>query len=457
LRGRPAHVRTDLFALGLVLYEMFTGEKAFEDEDWLQMVKRGGRADPPTPPSMHVEGLSPEVEVALLAALDEDPSERPASALEIAARLPGGDPLAAALAAGETPSPEMVAAAPDPNVLSPRVAFGGFLAVLLLLAASHWLGTASLLGMVNPIKSPSVLEDRAQRLLDELGWQGPVTDRVGAYRFEEARIAAGARELSSETAWRERAGSRPMLLTYWYRQAPAALLPWRIAWSPEPFDPPPIPREALVVLDARGRLELLRREGGLGEPEDLPTGDAPTPDWRPLFRAAELEESRFRTAEIEGLPIHGDLPDHDRRWAWVGVDERGGGLRIEAASLAGEPVYFELAPAKGPGADARTVPSGSVRARPETPIPAGQGTTVALFLLLMGAALVLTYRHLRRGRADRRGATVLGLTVGTTSFVGLLLGAHHPPTEDGFYLLLEILEATAFRGSAVVLVYLALE
>ena len=41
----------------------------------------------------------------------KDPGDRPSSALAVAAALPGGDPLAAALAAGETPSPEMVAAA----------------------------------------------------------------------------------------------------------------------------------------------------------------------------------------------------------------------------------------------------------------------------------------------------------------------------------------------------------
>jgi hypothetical protein len=42
--------------------------------------------------------------------LPADPAARPGSALSVSAALPGGDPLAAALAAGETPSPEMVAA-----------------------------------------------------------------------------------------------------------------------------------------------------------------------------------------------------------------------------------------------------------------------------------------------------------------------------------------------------------
>ncbi len=45
--------------------------------------------------------------------------ERPASALAVAAALPGGDPLAAALAAGETPSPEMVAAAGQTDAAAP--------------------------------------------------------------------------------------------------------------------------------------------------------------------------------------------------------------------------------------------------------------------------------------------------------------------------------------------------
>ncbi|MDQ3634911.1 MAG: hypothetical protein M3405_10465 [Acidobacteriota bacterium] len=42
---------------------------------------------------------------------------------------PGGNPLEAAIAAGETPSPEMIAATPKKGALSPKIAF----ALLLLL------------------------------------------------------------------------------------------------------------------------------------------------------------------------------------------------------------------------------------------------------------------------------------------------------------------------------------
>ena len=66
--------------------------------------------------------LDPLVERVIVRCLEPDPKERPASALQVAAALPGGDPLAAALAAGETPSPEMVAAAPKEGALRPAVA-----------------------------------------------------------------------------------------------------------------------------------------------------------------------------------------------------------------------------------------------------------------------------------------------------------------------------------------------
>ena len=64
-----------------------------------------------TNPSTLVRDLDPLIERVVLRCRETDPDKRPASALQVAAALPGGNPPAAALAARETPSPEMVAAA----------------------------------------------------------------------------------------------------------------------------------------------------------------------------------------------------------------------------------------------------------------------------------------------------------------------------------------------------------
>ncbi len=86
LAGREVSVASDLYALGLVLYELATGQRAFEvksaaDLDRLQ------RDEAPEPPSRRLEGFDPAVERVILHCLEEDPAARPASAAEVAEAL----------------------------------------------------------------------------------------------------------------------------------------------------------------------------------------------------------------------------------------------------------------------------------------------------------------------------------------------------------------------------------
>src|SRR6185437_4002145 len=139
LEGKPFTVRSDIYSLGLLLYELFTGKKAFDAPTLNELIKLRRTDTTPTTPTSLVQNLDPLIEKVIDRCIQKDPEQRPSSALQVAAALPGGDPIAAALAAGETPSPEMVAAAPTEGLLKPAIGIA-LLAVLLgVLALCCWL------------------------------------------------------------------------------------------------------------------------------------------------------------------------------------------------------------------------------------------------------------------------------------------------------------------------------
>src|SRR5262245_48644702 len=105
--GREVTTRSDIYALGLILHEMFTGKP---------------RRDAQSTPTDLVKDLDPTIERVILRCLDEDPKRRPQTAMNVAMALPGADPIAAAIAAGETPSPEMVAASTEKEGFRPQTA-----------------------------------------------------------------------------------------------------------------------------------------------------------------------------------------------------------------------------------------------------------------------------------------------------------------------------------------------
>ena len=77
--GTRLSERTDIYALGLVLYEMLVGDRPRSAETMLT---------PLPPPSALVPGVHPQLERVIMQALSPDPADRPESALEVASRLP---------------------------------------------------------------------------------------------------------------------------------------------------------------------------------------------------------------------------------------------------------------------------------------------------------------------------------------------------------------------------------
>ncbi|MGC1090267.1 MAG: serine/threonine-protein kinase, partial [Candidatus Acidiferrum sp.] len=181
LAGREVTPQSDIYSLGLILYEILTGKRAFEASTLPELIKLREHGTI-TNPSTLVRDLDPLIERVILRCLESDPAKRPTSALQVAAALPGGDPLAAALAAGETPSPEMVAAAGVTEGMRPRLALLllalVFAGLLLSVFAGQKTQIVNLISLDNP---PEVLAARARELISQVGITAPAVDSASGF------------------------------------------------------------------------------------------------------------------------------------------------------------------------------------------------------------------------------------------------------------------------------------
>jgi serine/threonine protein kinase len=394
LAGQEVTARSDIYALGLVLYELFTGKRALEGRNLAELIRKREQSGI-TPPTAIVRDLHHDIEAGIMRCLRPEVAERPASALAVAAALPGGDPLAAALAAGETPSPEMVAAAGLHEAISIRTAvIASAWVVLSLVVIVLMYQRVMLINRVPPAKSPAALQDRAEEALHRLGYGSDVRGRASGLGTSRDFLNYVDRTLQTPDRWDLLKRGRPETFYLWYRTSPRPLVPLGTEHSISGLNPPlSTAGMTLLVVDGSGRLAEF---AAVPQPFAADNVKAAI-DWSTLFSAAGLDIGTFTEVESKFVPT----VFADERRAWQGrlpehPDET---FTVEAAAFNGRPVMFVLT---GPWTRS---------ARASQPLASSAFDkfvdilTGIVMPALMVLAVVLAFTNIRAGRGDRRGAT----------------------------------------------------
>ena len=246
--------------------------------------------------------------------------------------------MAAALAAGETPSPEMVAAAGRSEGMRPFwawVCVGAiFACTATLIALSRG---RSLIDRLSEAKAPAVLEDRARSLVTKLGYSDAPVDRALGYGVDgDYRAWAETNKPKAERFQGVETGEPP-IIHLWFRQSPRPLVSERMSGEVFYTHPPlVVSGMAGVRLDLAGRLVAFYAV----PPQVESDGPSPDPDWSSLFEEAGLDRAAFKEVEPRWTPSSFG----DARAAWEGAYPRRPDIpvRIEAAAHRGKPVSFRM-------------------------------------------------------------------------------------------------------------------
>lgn len=453
-RGETS-IQSDLYSLGLTLYELFTGKGVFEARSLTELRKQ--HAEPAFPaPGQLVNDLDPRIERAILHCLQGDAKDRPDSAMAVLAALPGGDSLEAAMLAGETPSPEMVAAAGESGRLHPAAGLSALAFMLIALLTTTLL--APRLGALPTeglSEKPAVLEARAIALLHEFAGVDPddaSTDHACGFRYDEDVIGRA----------KEQNRSGPVL-EFWYRRSPRALTPDEATYAMGHV--PRVVSLANPVPTLPGMASVrLGPEGSLRELLAIPTIPAATasdvhPDWAKVFDQAGLDFDQFIVSQPNLTP-----PVYaDRVWAWTArkdAEPSYSDRQVEAASIGEDLVYFQvIAPwtTRQWTMTRQLQPSfGKIPQQSKTSGERSEIQFVGIVALLVGS--LVARRNWRLGRCDHRGAWYVALLMFQLDvLISLLQMHHHASAAHESVQIVSAISRAVFRGFRIWIYYLALE
>ncbi len=441
LKGAEVTARSDIYALGLVLYELFTGKRPYEAKTVPQLLSQQESAQLTSMTSQFAD-IDPAVEKAIRRCLDPDPLKRPSSALAVAASLPGGDPLAAALAAGETPSPELVAAAGKTEGMALKYSIPCLLVVLASVAATPFLRQSSSVLMHGSLDfPPEVLAQKGRDIAAAMGYSKKPADTNLELEHRLA-FTAFLKAKPEPRKWDEwLAAEAPVMAKY--RESQKAMLAAPFGYVNDTNPPPIDPGMVSEKIDGHG---LLRQFSAVPSEREAPA----TPiGAEAVFRAAGLDIKNFTETPPLLVPHHAA----DQVRAWKGPHP----------AIPDTPLTVEIATWKGRVTEALVEFPWDRTADPDAERRSSLLLKLRTIFLMaaQGAAgffgILLARRNWKKERVDKKGT--LRIAIASFGFgMVVWLGRVHPiPSDDLFSLIFSIVGDSLLYAAMLWLLYLALE
>jgi serine/threonine-protein kinase len=441
LRGAEVTARSDIYALGLVLYELFTGKRPFEAKTVRQVLELQEAAQLTSMTSVAAD-IDPAVDKAVRRCLDPDPAKRPGSALSVAAALPGGDPLAAALAAGETPSPELVAAAGETEGMARCYSVPLVVVVAAcLFGVMFWRQHGDAMMRTTLDLPPQALAAKARDIASAFGYpRRPADFRLSL--DDRGSYVDYLNHLPEQKKWSEwLAVEAPLAADYRESPIPMVARPdGRVS-----NNNPPMNVQGMVRIRVDGYGRLLEFAA---VPYEL-TAEVKEPvQPQAVFQAAGLDFAKF----TETTPLELPTSPADQLRAWMGPHP----------ALPKTEVVVELATWRGRVTRARIAPPW---AKPD-PKPQSRSSLSAQFRDIYGEVLMVTVllfatyfgrRNWRLGRVDGNGALRIAAAYFLLAVLGWIGDVHAVPNDSMIGLAQGAAGDWLLSAAIIWLLYLALE
>lgn len=413
ITGRGVSIQSDIYSLGLVMFELFTGRRAFQAETIDEYADLHVNAAPPSPSQMNPE-MPRDVEQIILQCLEKEPSARPASALIVAASLPGTNVLSDVLAAHLTPSPSMVAVS---RVSAPTMSGVVMVGLAALLSLTTWWFRSKTINSWDHLgeKSPRVMRERARTTQESLvPERAQLFDAFGYCDRHETEEFVGRYPPFSETNELTLGEGRGPV--FWYREGMNPFLPQNVSnvifnnGRATLFDPPTEMGSSTSFYDLEGKLIAFVARPIVQSEATVESN--PLPKFQPFVRAAGFDGAAG-SPQSSGLdPAKSGF----QAFGWTKSKTNENEIPMTAVGIAlhDQPIVFATITYNA--SSAPSVWTSFIRRREVVSI--GES---ALFLAVMAAAFPWAWRGYWSGRIDRDGAVRLGLAVFTLNIVPFFL------------------------------------